>query len=104
MKYRPSDALRQPGFIYQRRTPEQWRRAARDGLPEDCEPIGKKAAWLAELLTTASAADNLLTAWESEFIEGLAAKLDRFGAALWLSPRQRAALRRIETRIREWGL
>jgi hypothetical protein len=100
---RPSRAPRQV-FIYQRRSAQQWRAAAREGVPEDCEPIGNKVAWLAKLLLAAADADNLLTAWESDFIEDLTVRLKHYGPSLWLSPRQRAALRRIETRIHDWGL
>ncbi len=63
------------------------------------EPVGKAAEWLGELLRAASAHDGRLTAWESQFVDDLAERLERYGARMFITERQLSALKWIERRL-----
>jgi hypothetical protein len=96
----PSRRRNGPKFQYKHRSPEQWAAARGD---DDAETIGKDAEWLEDLLRAASAADSRLDAWQSRFVEDMAARPADWGTRLYVSPRQRAALDKIKARLRRLG-
>jgi hypothetical protein len=94
---KPKPRQPRPLFHYQSRTDEQWRALTRRDVPPGA--IGRDLRWLRDLLRRAADADRYLTPWQSGFIEDLTGRLATFGPSLFLSPRQRAALVKIELQI-----
>jgi hypothetical protein len=80
-------------FQYNRRTPEQRRRAA--GLVEGRQRVDDR--WLAGLLQLAR--KTALSRWEAQFVRDIAEKHERFGRVLILSDKQIGVLRRIEQKL-----
>ncbi len=66
-------------------------------------PIGDDAEWLKQTLRRAT--DNACHLYDSEigFVDGLKAKLDRFGEDTFVSAKQRAWLGRIVKRLERVG-
>jgi hypothetical protein len=91
---------RKLSFRYQRRTPEQWRAAARDGL--NGELIGRRTTWLAKVLNAAANA-WCLSDWQLSFCHDLDQRFARYGKSLALSDKQLSALKKIETKLRQQG-
>jgi hypothetical protein len=96
--FTPKSTARKEKFIYQRRTPEQWRANIDANLLSKAD-----MSWLSQLLPEATRLDNVLRPWESIFIEDLSERFIRYGRLLHLSDRQRLALFKIEKRLSKLG-